>query len=62
MDDAGGVNSRGFGISSTNLVVGDDFFSNRGPMSASHAAIFKGRGRGGPRGFERPGVQPGQWH
>jgi len=40
MDDAGGVNSRGFGISSTNIVVGDSFFA--GPMDASHAALFKG--------------------
>ena len=39
MEDAGGVNSRGFGISSTNLVVGDAFF---GPAmeARSHAAIF----------------------
>ena len=41
MGDAGGVNSRGFGISSTNVVVGDNFFSNRGPILASHATIFK---------------------
>jgi probable HAF family extracellular repeat protein len=41
MDDAGGVNSRGFGISSTNLTVGDAFFV--GPMDPrSHAALFKG--------------------
>jgi probable HAF family extracellular repeat protein len=41
MEDAGGVNSRGFGISSTNLVVGDAFF---GPAmeARSHAAIFSG--------------------
>jgi probable HAF family extracellular repeat protein len=40
MDDAGGVNSRGFGISSTNLVVGDSF--PVGPMEPrSHAAMFK---------------------
>jgi probable HAF family extracellular repeat protein len=40
MDDAGGVNSRGFGISSTNLAVGDSFFGS--PMEPrSHAAIFK---------------------
>src|SRR5689334_22681954 len=26
MEDSGGINSRGFGISSTNLVVGDAFF------------------------------------
>jgi len=42
MADAGGVNSRGFGISSTNLVVGDAFFVGMGPMLASHAALFKG--------------------
>jgi probable HAF family extracellular repeat protein len=41
MEDAGGLNSRGFGISSTNLVVGDSFF---GPAMEprSHAAIFSG--------------------
>ena len=41
MDDAGGVNSRGFGISSMNLVVGDSFF---GPAMEprSHAAMFSG--------------------
>ena len=42
MEDAGGLNSRGFGISSTNLVVGDAFFETMGPMRASHAALFKG--------------------
>jgi probable HAF family extracellular repeat protein len=41
MADAGGLNSRGFGISSTNLVVGDNFFFT-GPMAISHAAIFSG--------------------
>jgi len=41
MEDSGGVNSRGFGISSTNIVVGDSFF---GPALAtqSHAAMFNG--------------------
>jgi probable HAF family extracellular repeat protein len=41
MEDAGGLNSRGFGISSTNLVVGDAFF---GPAMEprSHAVIFSG--------------------
>ena len=41
MEDAGGVNSRGFGISSTNMVVGDAFF---GPAMEprSHAAMFSG--------------------
>ena len=41
MEDAGGFNSRGFGISSTNMVVGDAFF---GPamVSRSHAAMFSG--------------------
>jgi len=41
MEDAGGFNSRGFGISSTNMVVGDAFF---GPamLSRSHAAMFSG--------------------
>ncbi len=42
MADAGGVNSRGFGISSKNMVVGDNFFSNPGPILASHAALFTG--------------------
>jgi probable HAF family extracellular repeat protein len=41
MEDAGGVNSRGFGINSLNSVVGDAFFAN--PMEPrSHAAMFKG--------------------
>jgi probable HAF family extracellular repeat protein len=41
MYDAGGLNSRGFGINSMNMVVGD--FSPVGPMEPrSHAAIFKG--------------------
>jgi probable HAF family extracellular repeat protein len=41
MEDAGGLNSRGFGISSTNMVVGDAFF---GPAMEprSHAAMFSG--------------------
>ena len=41
MGDAGGFNSRGFGISSTNMVVGDAFF---GPAMEprSHAAMFTG--------------------
>jgi probable HAF family extracellular repeat protein len=41
MEDAGGLNSRGFGISSTNMVVGDAFF---GPAiePRSHAAMFSG--------------------
>jgi len=41
MEDAGGLNSRGFGISSTNMVVGDAFF---GPAMEprSHAATFSG--------------------
>ncbi len=61
MEDAGGLNSRGFGINSSNIAVGDAFFAN--PMEPrSHAAMFKGGTRGGPRGFERPGVQPCQWH
>lgn len=41
MEDAGGVNSRGFGINSMSIVVGDAFFAT--PMEPrSHAAIFKG--------------------
>ena len=40
MEDAGGLNSRGFGISSTNIVVGDAFFV--GADSGSHAAILQG--------------------
>jgi probable HAF family extracellular repeat protein len=41
MEDSGGTNSRGFGISSNNLVVGDAFF---GPsvVARSHAAMFSG--------------------
>jgi probable HAF family extracellular repeat protein len=41
MEDSGGINSRGFGISSTNMVVGDAFF---GPAMEprSHAALFSG--------------------
>jgi probable HAF family extracellular repeat protein len=40
MEDAGGLNSRGFGINSANIVVGD--FFPVGPMEPrSHAAIFK---------------------
>ena len=41
MEDAGGVNSRGFSINSLNVVVGDAFFAS--PMEPrSHAAMFKG--------------------
>jgi hypothetical protein len=41
MYDAGGFNSRGFGINFMNLIVGDAFFP--GPMEPrSHAALFKG--------------------
>ena len=40
MEDAGGVNSRGFGINSMNLIVGDAFFG--GSLTTSHAALFKG--------------------
>jgi probable HAF family extracellular repeat protein len=41
MYDAGGLNSRGFGINYMNLIVGDAVFP--GPMEPrSHAAIFKG--------------------
>ncbi len=41
MEDSGGLNSRGFGISSTNMVVGDAFF---GPAMEprSHATMFSG--------------------
>ena len=40
MEDAGGVNSRGFAISSLGMVAGDAFF---GPATeGSHAAMFKG--------------------
>ena len=41
MYDAGGLNSRGFGISSTNVVVGDAVFVTS-IMPVSHAAMFKG--------------------
>jgi probable HAF family extracellular repeat protein len=41
MEDAGGLNSRAFGISSMGMIVGDAFFP--GPMEPrSHAAFFKG--------------------
>jgi probable HAF family extracellular repeat protein len=58
MEDAGGLNSRGFGISSTaslsgaNLVVGDAVFAS--VTDSSHAALFKG---GVPKDL---GVLPGQ--
>jgi probable HAF family extracellular repeat protein len=41
IEDAGGLNSRGFGISSTNMIVGDAFF---GPAMEprSHATMFSG--------------------
>jgi probable HAF family extracellular repeat protein len=44
MADAGGLNSRGFGINSTDLVVGDAFFEGigMGPQRVSHATLFKG--------------------
>ena len=41
MEDAGGLNSRGFGITSTNIVVGDAVFV-MSIMQVSHAAILKG--------------------
>ena len=45
MEDAGGVNSRGFGINSLNMVVGDAFFAHPGgpkvAISPSHAAVFQ---------------------
>jgi probable HAF family extracellular repeat protein len=41
MEDSGGFNSRGFGISSTNLVVGDAFFAPA-MEPRSHAAMFSG--------------------
>jgi probable HAF family extracellular repeat protein len=40
MGDAGGSNSRGFGISSTGMVVGDNFFPPA-MEPKSHAAMFK---------------------
>jgi probable HAF family extracellular repeat protein len=40
MEDAGGLNSRGFGINSANMVVGDAVFT-MGIMPVSHAALFK---------------------
>ena len=40
MYDAGGLNSRGFGINYVNLIVGDSYFA--GSRKASHAALFKG--------------------
>jgi probable HAF family extracellular repeat protein len=41
MEDAGGLNSRGFGINSANIAVGDAVFTT-GIMPVSHAAMFKG--------------------
>lgn len=41
MEDAGGVNSRGFSINSLNVVVGDSVFA-MSIMPISHAAVFKG--------------------
>jgi probable HAF family extracellular repeat protein len=41
MYDAGGLNSRGFGINSTNVIVGDSVFVTS-IMPVSHAALFKG--------------------
>jgi probable HAF family extracellular repeat protein len=41
MEDSGGLNSRGFGISSTNIVVGDAVFV-MSIMPVSHAAMFSG--------------------
>ena len=61
MVDAGGFNSRGFGISSTNLVVGDAFFGPAMEPTKPRCHI-QWRSREGPRGFERPGVQPSEWH
>ena len=60
--DAGGLNSRGFGINSTSFVVGDAFFRPDGTPWRSHAALFKG---GIPMELgvlTGPGVQPSQWH
>jgi len=52
MEDAGGLNSRGFGISSTNIIVGDAFFISLVP--GSHAATLQ-------RGFAKDlGVLKGQ--
>src|ERR1043166_2173309 len=42
MEDAGGVDSRGFGINSSNIVVGDTYFNNFSALALSHAALFKG--------------------
>jgi probable HAF family extracellular repeat protein len=41
MDDAGGINSRGFGINHMGLIVGDSFFTPA-MEPRSHAAMFKG--------------------
>ena len=43
MQDAGGTNSRGFGINSMGMIVGDAFFSPA-MEPRSHAALFKGGG------------------
>jgi len=41
IQDAGGVNSRGFGINSSNLVAGDAYFGQN-ILNPSHAALFRG--------------------
>jgi probable HAF family extracellular repeat protein len=45
MEDAGGTNSRGFGINSFNAVAGDAFFASPGgpkvAISPSHATVFQ---------------------
>jgi probable HAF family extracellular repeat protein len=41
MEDAGGTNSRGFGISSTGMIVGDSFFASPSEHPQSHAALFQ---------------------
>ena len=53
MEDAGGFNSRGFGINSTNIVTGDASF---GPQSHPNPRYdLQWRNRERPRGDERPG-------
>ena len=61
MWDAGGFNSRGFGISSMNMVVGDAFF---GPamQPTSHAAIFSGGVAKDLGVLKGQRIQPSQWH
>ena len=52
MEDAGGLNSRGFAINSFNVVAGDAAFL--GPVFDYSRCDLTGRVCEGPRSFERP--------